>query len=734
MLGRPPAAPGSPNILIVLTDDVGFGASSAFGGPIDTPVMDALSREGLRYNQFHTTAMCSPTRAALLTGRNHHSVNTGALTNMATDVDGYSSVIPESAPTIGHILRAHGYNTAWLGKNHNTPDWEITPAGPFDRWPTGMGFDYFYGFQSAATSQFRPTLISGTTPIAPPEDDPDYTLDRDLADHAIDWLRLQSTLTPDRPFLLYLAPGTAHSPHQAPKDWIERYAGRFDQGWDQVRAETFERQKAMGIVPADTRMSPRPDGIPAWDSLTPEQRKLATRMMEVHAAQLSHFEHQLGRVLGELERAGRLENTVVFYIQGDNGASAEGGPEGSVNDYTGLNGVRVSLEDMLAAYDDLGGPLSFANYPSGWAWAMNTPFKWQKRVASHFGGTRNGLVVSWPARLREHGGQIRSQFHHVVDIAPTIYEIAGITPGPEFPGIEQQPIEGVSMCYAFEAPDAPGRHREQYFELLGNRAYYKDGWIASTRPEQLPWQETQSSVPPEDYEWELYHVDRDFAQADDLAAADPDRLAELRKDFDAAAERYHIYPLSAQWASRLSMHNRPYVFNGRPEITLYGSEIRYFDQSFPDIKNRSWELEADLVVSGMDSGTIITQGGWMVGWGLFLFDGVPTFLYKAPAAARGPARLAAAAPLGQGSHVVRVRFDYDGGGRGKGGDLTLEVDGEHAGRCRLTSTTASLFGGEGGSIGRSYGTPICADYDIPFRATCDIKEIRLTLADREGAP
>jgi arylsulfatase A-like enzyme len=730
MLARPTARTGSPNVLVVMTDDVGFGASSAFGGPIDTPVMDRLSREGLRYNQFHTTAMCSPTRAALLTGRNHHSVNTGALTNLATDTDGYSSIIPDSAPTIGHILRAHGYNTAWLGKNHNTPDWEITPTGPFDRWPTGLGFDYFYGFMSAATNQFRPMLVSGTTPIAPPTDDPDYILDRDLADRAIDWLRLQNNLTPDRPFLLYLAPGTAHSPHQAPKDWIERYAGRFDHGWDHERAATFERQKAMGIVPEDAEMSPRPDGIPAWESLSPAHRKLAARMMEVHAAQLSHFEHQLGRVLDELDRAGRLENTVVFYIQGDNGASAEGGPDGSVNDYTGLNGVRVTFEEMLADFDELGGPRSFSNYPSGWAWAMNTPFKWQKRIASHFGGTRNGLVVSWPARLREHGGQIRSQFHHVIDIAPTIYELAGITVGDEFDGVEQQPLEGVSMCYSFDRPGEPSRHREQYFELLGNRAYYKDGWIASTRPEQLPWSETQSEVPPEEYDWELYHVDGDFAQAEDIASAHPEHLAALRKDFDDAAAKYHIFPLSAEWAGRISMHNRPYVFNDRSNVTMHNTAIRYFDQSFPDIKNRSWDLEIDLVTDNADSGTIITQGGWMVGWGVFLFDGVPTVLYKAPAAAGGPARLAAPEPLAPGPHLVRVRFAYDGGGRGKGGELELEVDGGLAGRCRLASTTASLFGGEGGSIGRSYGTPICADYEIPFGATCQIAEIRLALADR----
>lgn len=716
-----------PNILIIMTDDVGFGAANCFGGPIETPTMDALAEGGLRYNQFHTTAMCSPTRASLLTGRNHHSVNSGALTNVATDLDGYTSVIPPSAATVAQVLREHGYKTAMIGKNHNTPEWELTPSGPFDRWPTGLGFDYFYGFNGGETSQWHPDLVKGTARVEPPTDDPDYILDRDLADHAIDWLRTQTNLMPEDPFFLYFAPGTAHSPHQAPKEWVEHYAGRFDHGWDEENRSIYERQKGLGVIPESALLTPRPEEIPAWDTLTPNARKVAARMMELHAAQLSHFEHQLGRVFAELERSGRLENTLVFYVQGDNGASAEGGMDGAFTDGAPLNGMTMSADDIVDHLNELGGPLSGSNYPTGWAWAMNTPFQWMKQVASHFGGTRNGLVVSWPKQLRECGGQIRSQFHHVMDIVPTIYEILGVTPPQHYRGVEQQPHDGVDMSYSFLQAHAPSKHREQYFEILGNRAYYKDGWIASTRPGRPPWT-IVSDVTAEDFTWELYHVDNDFSQAVDLAADYPDKLSELQQDFSNAAARFHVLPLNADFAGRIGSHNRPYVFNGRSEVTLYPTDTPYYSQAFPDIKNRSWVLEIDLVTNGSDSGTLISQGSWLGGWGLFLFRGIMTFLYKSADGITEPVRISSVRPMPAGDHLLRVKFDYDGGGRGRGGELTMEVDGEEVARGKLLHTTPNTFLGSA-SVGRSYGTPLTAEYEIPFRYQGDLGELRLTLSD-----
>jgi arylsulfatase len=727
----PQAPRGAPNILIVMTDDVGFGASSTFGGPIPTATADALAAHGLRYNRFHTTAMCSPTRAALLTGRNHHAVGNGAITNVATPDPGYNSVIPASAATIGNILRANGYATAWFGKNHNTPEWEITPAGPFDRWPSGYGFDYFYGFMGGATNQWAPALIEDHRAVAPPPNDPGYILDQDLADRAISWLNVQTSLRPDTPFLVYMAPGSPHSPHQAPRQWIERFHGRFDRGWDRLREETLARQIAMGIVPAGTRLTERPAEIPAWDTLPPEQRRVAARMMEVYAAQLSHFDYQLGRVVEELRRLGRLDNTLIIYVQGDNGASAEGGIAGLFSDMAGLNNSRPSGRPAPRD-EDFGSLRSYENYPAGWAWAMGTPFPWMKQVASHLGGTRNGLIVSWPARIAAHG-EVRSQFHHVIDIAPTLYEAAGIRPPGTFQGVRQRPIDGVSMVYSFADPRASSRHREQYFELLGNRAYYRDGWLASTTPGRLPWRLTQSGVRAEDFAWELYDLDHDFSQSRNLAAQEPARLAALRRAFDEAARRNHIYPLDADFGRRVARELRPYLFNGRNLARFANTETRYFDQSFPDIKNRSWTVEADVVAGSNDSGTIVTQGGWVGGWGLFVFNGRPTFLYKQADGVSDAFRLGAARALTPGRHTIRLEFSYDGGQRGAGGELVMSVDGAEVARGRIDRTVPSLFVGEGASIGRDYGTALSTDYRLPFTFNGTINEVRISFPDQQAA-
>lgn len=476
------APKGAPNVLLIMTDDVGFGASSTFGGPIQTPTFDRLSADGLRYNMFHTTALCSPTRAALITGRNHHSVASGVITEFATGYPGYNSLVPKSAASVGEVLKQNGYNTSWYGKMHNVPDWMSSQAGPFDLWPSGLGFEYFYGFIGGDSDQWHPALFENTRPIEPYLGDPDYIFDRDMADKAIAWMRTQNALAPDKPWLLYYATGTAHAPHHAPKEWIEKYKGQFDQGWDKVREETLARQIELGVVPKGTKLTKRPDEIPAWDSLSADQKRLYARMMEVYAGALSHADHHIGRLLDAVEESGQLDNTIVIYIQGDNGASPEGTLQGTTNEVaTAGNGVTEDLPFLLSMIDELGGPLTYNHYPVGWAHSMDSPMQWTKQVASHFGGTRNGLVISWPEGIKEKGG-LRQQFCHVIDIVPTIYEAAGITPPEIVNGVKQQPLDGTSLLYTFEQGDVPTKHSTQYFELVGNRAIYKDGWMACTTP------------------------------------------------------------------------------------------------------------------------------------------------------------------------------------------------------------------------------------------------------------
>ena len=531
---RPQAPRGAPNILLIMTDDVGFGASSTFGGPVPTPTYDRLASHGLKYNEFHTTAMCSPTRAALLTGRNSHSVGFGVISEEASPAPGYNTSLPKSAATIARVLGMNGYDTAMLGKHHNVPLWEDTPLGPFDRWPNGLGFDYFYGFMAGATNQFaqRSSRIATGWSVRPRESD--YILDEDLANHAVDWLHMQHSVRPDAPFLMYYAPGTSHSPHQAPPQWIARFTGKFSQGWDKMREATFARQKRMGIIPANARLTPRPPEMPAWDSLSRDQKKVAEHMMEVYAAALAYCDSQIGRVLDALQDSGELDNTLVIFIQGDNGGSLEGSPAGTMDDIArGKNRMPDTLQDQLEHLQDFGGPHSFNNYPVGWAWAMNTPFQWGKVVASHLGGTRNGLVVSWPSRIKSTG--MRSQYHHVIDIAPTLYEVAGVTPPAIIDGVQQMPIAGVSMAYTFDHPEEPSHRHEQYFELRGNAGYYKDGWLASTRPQIMPWDSEAPPAVDSKPVWELYDLSADYSQSQNLAAREPQKLAELQAAYHQAA-------------------------------------------------------------------------------------------------------------------------------------------------------------------------------------------------------
>ncbi len=475
------APKGAPNVLIILTDDVGFGASSTFGGPIPTPTMDRLAKAGLRYTQFHTTALCSPTRAALLSGRNHHSNATGVIMEAGTGFPGYNTLMPKSSGTFAEVLKQNGYSTAWYGKNHNVPDWHGSQAGPFDLWPTGLGFEYFYGFIGGDTSQWNPSIIEGIKPIEPPHDAKNYFFDNDMADHCIERIRMLHSVAPDKPWLQYYATGTAHAPHHAPKEWIAKFKGKFDQGWDVVREETLARQKKLGVVPAGTQLTVRSEGIPAWDSLDADHKKVAAHMMEVYAAALSHADYEMGRIIDAIDQLGELDNTLVIYIQGDNGASAEGGPNGLLNEMTFFNAIPEDFKEVVRRMDELGGPNTFNHYPIGWAHAMDTPFQWTKQIASHFGGTRNGLVISWPARIKDVGG-IRTQFHHVIDIYPTILEAVGVPSPSVLNGVPQKPVEGVSMAYSFDDAKAPSRRRTQYFEMLGNRAIYSDGWVAATTP------------------------------------------------------------------------------------------------------------------------------------------------------------------------------------------------------------------------------------------------------------
>src|SRR6266699_2915027 len=528
------APKGAPNVLLILTDDVGFGASSTFGGPVPTPTMDRLANEGLRYTQFHTTALCSPTRAALLAGRNHHSCATGVIMELATGFPGYNSLMPKSCGTFAEVLRQNGYNTAWYGKNHKIPDWHSSQAGPFDLWPTGLGFEYFYGFIGGDTSQWAPAIFEGIKPIEPPHDDKEYFFEKDMADHAIARIRLLHSIAPDKPWVTYYAPGTAHAPHHAPKDWIAKFKGQFDQGWDKVREETLARQKRLGVVPQDTKLTERSVGIPAWDSLDADHKKVAAHMMEVYAAALSYCDTQMGRIIDALADLGELDNTLVIYIQGDNGASAEGGPQGLLNEMAFFNAIPEDFKEVMRRMDGLGGPTTFNHYPIGWAHAMDTPFQWTKQIASHFGGTRQGMVISWPARIKDVGG-IRNQFHHVIDIVPTILEAAGIRAPDTVDGVPQQPIDGVSMVYTFDKANAnvPSTRKTQYFEMLAMRGIYHDGWMASTTPPILPWaafQDLPQDAPKDilnGYKWELYDLANDPTQAEDIAAKNPQKLAEM---------------------------------------------------------------------------------------------------------------------------------------------------------------------------------------------------------------
>jgi arylsulfatase len=725
------APKGAPNILMILTDDVGFGATSTFGGPIQTPTFQRLADSGLRFNMYHTTALCSPTRAALITGRNHHTNASGVITEFATGFPGYNSLVPKSSGSVGEVLRENGYNTSWFGKMHNVPDWMSSQAGPFDLWPSGLGFEYFYGFIGGDSDQWHPALYENTRPIEPYLGNPDYILDHDLADKAITWMQMQHALAPNKPWLLYYATGTAHAPHHAPKEWIAKYKGQFDQGWDKVREETLARQIKLGVVPANTQLTKRPEQLPAWDSLSPDQKRLYAHMMEVYAGALSYADNQIGRVIDAVEQSGQLDNTLVIFMMGDNGASAEGTLQGTTNEVaTAANGVQESLPYLLSMMDELGGPKTYNHYPVGWAHAMDAPMQWTKQVASHFGGTRNGMVISWPARIKDKGG-LRSQFCHVIDIVPTIYEAAGITPPTEMDGVKQKPLEGISLVYTFDSAKAPPRHTSQYFELVGNRAMYKDGWMASTTPLRLPWVTVGQEPNPDDFKWELYNINEDFSQANDLAAKNPDKLKELQAAFDVEAKKYNVYPLDSSFASRADPAIRPSLTRGRTEFTYYPGMVRIPEGSAPNFKNKSWTAAAAVTIpeSGAN-GVLATIGGRFGGWALLVQDNKPEFAYALSNQPDQKYRITSDQPLPAGNHVIRLKFDYDGGGLGKGATGTLLVDEKQVAQGKIPATVGVRFSlDETFDVGEDMGTPVLEDYadKMPFRFTGTLQKFVVVL-------
>jgi arylsulfatase len=732
------APKGAPNVLLIMTDDVGFGAASTFGGPIPTPTMDKLAKRGLKYNRFHTTALCSPTRAALITGRNHHSCSTGVIMEQGTGFPGYNTLMSRSCGTIAEILRALGYSTAWFGKNHNVPDWHSSAAGPFTYWPTGLGFDYFYGFLGGDTNPWFPAAFENTTPVEPYLGKKDYHFDRDMADHAIRWIREHHALAPEQPFFAYYAPGACHAPHHAPKEWIARFKGKFDRGWDKVREETLARQIKLGVVPAGTKLVPMHKDIPPWAKLSADQKKVYARMMEVYAAYLAFTDHNIGRVLDALEETGQMDNTLVIYIQGDNGPSGEGSLQGSTCEV----GIHRGLEDLpflLSMIDELGGPKTYNHYPVGWAQAMATPFGWMKQIASHFGGTRNGLVISWPKRIRDVGG-LRTQFHHVIDIAPTILEAVGVQAPLAINGVKQRPIEGVSIMYTFDDPKAPSARRTQYFEMMGNRALYHDGWIACTTPKRPPWVNfgVSSKNPADDYDWELYNVADDFSEARNVAREHPKKLRALQDLWWAEAAKYNVLPLDDRAGERIDPTIRPSLTRGRTRFTYYAGMKRIPEGSAPATRNRDFSVTAEVVVPKEGAeGVLATLGGRFGGWGLSLLDGVPRFDYSASNNPKYRYRIAGKAPLAPGKHTVRFDFKYDGGGLGKGATGVLSVDGKAVAEGRIEITCDFRFSlDETFDVGQDTGTAVAEDYAerMPFRFTGTLRRLVIELGPLQGAP
>ena len=727
---RPPK--GAPNVLIVLIDDAGFGSSSAFGGPCHTPSADRLAASGLKFNRFHTTAICSATRQALLTGRNHHSAGMAGITEIATGAPGYSSVLPNSMAPLAKTLKLNGYSTAQFGKCHEVPVWETSPVGPFSQWPTGGGgFEYFYGFLGGEANQWYPTLYQGTTPVEPdrtPEEG--YHLVEDMTNKAVGWIAQQKALAPDKPFFVYFAPGATHAPHHAPKEWADRYQGKFDAGWDTLREEIFARQKKLGVIPADCQMSARPKEVPGWDEMPEGLKPVLRREMEVYAGYMEFTDHHVGRLVDTLKTLNILEDTLIYYIIGDNGASAEGSIQGCYNEMSYFNGLQAleTPEYLSERLDKLGGPESYNHYAVGWAHALNTPYQWTKQVASHFGGTRNGTIVHWPAGVKARG-EVRTQFSHVIDVAPTVLEAAGIPQPASVDGIAQDPIEGVSMVYAFDNGGAADAHETQYFEVMGNRGLYHKGWSAVTK-HYTPWINAPRPALDDDV-WELYDTTTDWAQAHDLAKDMPKKLQELQRLWLIEAVRYKVLPLDDRLLEKINPDTagRPVLVKGTTQL-LFGGMGRLSENCVLNVKNKSHSITAEIVVpQGGAEGVIIAQGANIGGWSLYAKGGKLKYCYNWGGYKSFFVESAASIPGGQ--HQVRMEFVYAGGGLGKGGTVTLFIDGQKSGEGKVDATLAMIFSADDGlDVGEDTGAPVSSDYTSEGnRFNGEVKGVQLAIAD-----
>lgn len=696
----------APNIVIVLLDDMGFSTTSTFGGPVPMQTLDKLAQGGLRYNNFHTTALCSPTRQGLKTGRNHHTGNTGSIMETATAFPGDTGVLPNSVAPLAEMLRLNGYSTGAFGKWHETAPWEISVSGPYARWPTLQGFDKFYGFMGGETNEWSPSIYDGVTKVEPPQD-PNYHFTTDMTNQAVSWVRYQQALTPDKPFFVYFAPGATHAPHHVPKEWADKYTGKFDQGWDKLREETLQRQIDIGVVPAGTKLAGKPDAIKEWNALSADEKKLFSRQVEVYAGFAEQTDYEIGRLVKALEDLGELDNTLFIYIAGDNGASAEGGMNGMYNEATYFNGITETVEDQLKHLDKWGGPETYPHMAAGWAVAFDTPFMWTKQVASNFGGTRNGMVVHWPKGIKSKN-EIRSQFHHVIDIAPTVLEAAHLPEPKVVNGTKQTPIEGVSLAYTFDDSKAKDRHLTQYFEIFGNRAIYHDGWLAGT-VHKAPWEPLPRHALNEDV-WELYDVRQDFSLSNDLAKANPKKLVEMQKLFMKEAPKYQVLPIDDRGMERLNAElvGRPDLMAGRTSLTLGEGMTGMLENVFINIKNRSKTITAEIEIpQGGANGVILTQGGRFGGWSLYLKDGKPAYTYNF----LGLQQFTVASPeaLQPGKATLVFDFAYDGGGFGKGGNGTLSVNGNKVAEGRIERTQPMIFSAdETADVGIDDATPVVA--------------------------
>lgn len=715
------APEGAPNVVVVLIDDMGFGVSEAFGGPVSTPTMDKLADNGLKYSRFHTTALCSPTRVALLTGYNHHSNNMGAITEAATTFPGNTGVRPQSITPMAEVLRQNGYNTAAFGKYHETPPWEISNSGPQDRWPTRSGFEKFYGFIGGETNQWAPLIYDGITIVETPED-PNYHFTTDMTNQAISWARFQKALSPDKPFFMYFAPGATHAPHHVPKEWADKYKGKFDEGWDNMREMTLERQKKLGIVPANTTLAPKPKDIKAWETLSAEEKKLFTRQMEVYAGFAEQTDYEVGRLMASIEELGIMDNTVVIFIAGDNGASAEGQMNGMYQEMTYFSGVAETVPDMLKHYAEWGSASTYPHFAAGWAVAMDAPFAYTKQVASDFGGTRNGMIIQWPAGIKAKG-EVRSQFGHVIDIAPTIFELAKVPAPKMVNGIQQDPIEGTSLAYSFNEAKAPENHKVQYFEMFGNRGIYEDGWLARTihRP---AWKQKPDNTLQED-KWELFNTNEDFSLANDVSAKNADKLKAMQDLFMKEAEKYHVLPIDDRLLERTNaeLMGRPTVMGNRTSVT-YGEGMRGMGVDiFIDLRSKSYTITADVEIKDNGNGVIVCQGGRFGGLSFYIKNGKPSFSYNV--LGLESSTIMATQALKQGKYTLVYDFKYDGGGMGKGGVGTITANGNKVAEGRINRTQPGIFSVDDlADVGVDDGTHV-ADYGVSSSFNGKIGKVKI---------